>query len=616
MAGWWKTDRHLFVYLGLAVVTLAVFYQVHGFKFINLDDPGYIYKNPHIKDGITFHSIAWAFTSGYASNWHPLTWISHMLDWRLFGANPAGHHLVNLLFHIANTLFLFFVLNRMTKAFWQSAFVAALFALHPLHVESVAWVAERKDVLSTLFWLLTMWAYLRYVERPKIGDYLLIVVFLALGLMAKPMLVTLPFVLLLLDYWPLGRLAPAVSRQPKKQNKRLSLSYLVFEKIPLFAMAAASSIVTFIVQQKGGAMSDAEAYSFGVRLANAFIAYLQYIIKMLRPVGLAFFYPHPGTHVSLFFAAISAVLLLVATIVVIRFAPNHRYLATGWFWYLGTLVPVIGIIQVGDQAIADRYTYVPLTGLFIIIAWGLPELLAGWSCRRIALQSSALTVLTALTVCTYLQLPYWKNSLTLCQHALKVTRDNYLAHFNMTEMLMQLGRSDEAMRQNFEAVRIKPNFAPAINNLGDVLFGAGKTDEAAGYYERALALNPGIAEAHANLGIVLANRGNYDEAVKHFRAAAQVIDTPRIHTDLGSALLNLGRFDQAAREYEKVLRVEPNNAGAHNDLGVALFQMGKIDVAIAQFNRALQIDPNYAPVKDNLKKVLAEKQKLQIQPKT
>ena len=364
-----KKYQSICIYLVLALTTTAVFYQVCTYDFVNYDDFMYVYKNPNIQAGITLKAIKWALTVGYASNWHPLTWLSHMLDWQLFGPKAGGHHLTNLIFHIANTLLLFIVLKQMTHRLWPSAFVAALFALHPLHVESVAWVAERKDVLSTFFWMLTMWAYVRFVGRPKIASYLLVVVFLALGLMSKPMLVTLPFVLLLLDYWPLSRL----SQKHGKAGTKCSLSYLLIEKIPLFAIVLASCIVTFIVQEKGGAMPTTKNYDFFIRLANASISYLQYIIKMIWPARLAMFYPHPGQNVSILYAVISAALLLAVTILILRFAANRRYLVTGWFWYLGTLVPVIGLVQVGDQAFADRYSYVTLTGLFIIIAWGLPN---------------------------------------------------------------------------------------------------------------------------------------------------------------------------------------------------------------------------------------------------
>jgi tetratricopeptide (TPR) repeat protein len=564
----------------LALVTLVVFYQVHSFAFVNFDDTIYVSKNLNIQAGITLKTIKWALTAGYAYNWHPLTWLSHMLDWQFFGPNPAGHHLVNLAFHIANTLLLFVILKQMTHRLWPSAFVAALFALHPLHVESVAWVSERKDVLSTFFWMLTVWAYVRFVGRPKIANYLLIVVFLALGLMAKPMLVTLPFVLLLLDYWPLDRFGP---KDGKAGSKR-SLSYLLIEKVPLFAIVLASCIITFIVQKESGAMRTIETCSFPIRFANASISYVQYIIKMIWPARLAVFYPHPGHNVSVLYAVISAVFLLAITILVLRFARNHKYLVTGWFWYLGTLIPVIGIVQVGDQAMADRYSYVTLTGLFIIIAWGLPELLEIWpyqtrpTNRKTVLWVSSLIVLSALAVCTYLQVGYWKDTITLCQHALNVTENNYGAHFGMTEMLLKQGRVDEAIWHNTEAVRIKPDHIEAINALGFALYCKGKVDEAIGYYKRVIEINPRHFGANFNLGIALAAKGRFAEAVK---------------------------------PYEEALRIQPQNAIAHNALGIVLLRQGKFDEAIAHFNQAVQINPGYAVAKKNLNLALDKKQKSQ-----
>ena len=408
--------RSFLICLILGLITFAVFYQVHSFKFITYDDPYYVYKNPDIQSGITLESIKWAFTTGWTANWHPLTWLSYMLDWQLFDSNPAGYHVVNLIFHIINTLLVFIVLGQMTHSLWPSAFVAALFALHPLHVESVAWVSERKDVLSTFFWLLTIWAYSRYVNKPGISRYLRIVIFLALGLMSKPMLVTLPFVLLLLDYWPLNRI-----------KSKHSLLRLFIEKIPLFVMVITSSVVTYLIQRKEGAVTTFAMLPLKFRILNALVSYIGYIEKMFWPSRLAVFYPHVGRNTSILYAIISAGLLLAATVLVIRFAKNHRYLVTGWFWYIGTLVPVIGIIQVGIQGMADRYSYITLTGLFIIIAWGMADLLAKWRYKKIVLASLALLIVSTISICTYNQLRYWRNTLTLFQHAIDVTKNNYMA---------------------------------------------------------------------------------------------------------------------------------------------------------------------------------------------
>ena len=600
--------RNFWICLVLTFVTAVVFYQVYTYDFVNFDDAEYVYKNPNIQAGMTLEAIKWAFTTSRTANWHPLTWLSHILDWQLFGHNSAGHHITNLIFHIANTLLLFIVLKQMTGAIWPSAFVAALFALHPLHVESVAWVSERKDVLSTFFWLLTMWAYVRFVRRPKITGYLLVVLFLALGLMAKPMLVTLPFVLLLLDYWPLDRFGP----KRGKAGTKYSLLHLLIEKIPLFAMVLASCIVTYIVQQKGGAMSEGENYSFPIRLANASISYLQYINKMIWPARLAMFYPHPGRNVSFLYTIISAVLLLAVTILILRFAKGRRYLVTGWFWYLGTLVPVIGFIQVGGQAMADRYSYITLTGLFIIIAWGLPELLGKWPHRKVVLWMASLLVLSALAICAHIQQRYWKNTITLCEHALKVTDNNYKAHFCIADMFLEQGRIEEAIRHNTETLRIKPNYTRALSSLGVALHRAGRIDEAMYYYKRALEINPGFAPAYANLGCVLAAKGKFAEAISFCNKALQIApDLIEARLNLGFALTNSGRFAEAVEEYEKILLIQPRNAVAHNDFGVTLSRQGKFDEAVAHFNQAIRIDPNYTTARNNLNLAIAERQKLQ-----
>jgi len=604
--------RSFWICLALTLATAAIFCQVRNYDFIDLDDLAYVYENPNIQAGITPKAIKWAYTTSHVDYWHPLTWLSHMLDWQLFGPNPAGHHLTNLILHIANTLLLFIVLKRMTHTPWPSAFVAALFALHPLHVESVAWVAERKDVLSTLFWLLTMAAYLRYVKHPGVARYLLTLLTFAMGLTAKPMLVTLPFVLLLLDYWPLARIP---SRQNKKHtdihSHRRILYHLIREKIPFFALSALSSVITFLGARSIGAVVAVTMVPLKLRVSNTLVSYVEYISKMFWPSRLAVLYPYPSQSVSILYAVISAAILLSITILILRFAKDHRYLITGWFWYLGTLVPVIGLVQVGEQALADRYTYITLTGLFIIIAWGLPDLLAKWRYKKIALALSALLIILAMSICTHFQLRYWRSDLTLFQHALDVTEDNYTAHYCVAKSLRKQGTLDKAIYHYSEVVRIKHDDLKALNGLGASLYEAGRIDEAIYYYKRALEIKPDTAEVHANLGLALAARGNFAEAVRHYRTATKTIDTPRIHSDFSYALLNLGQFQEAVKEYEKILSIQPQNVTAHNDLGVALFRQGKFDEAIAHFNQAIQIDPDYTSARNNLNIVLAEKQKLQ-----
>jgi tetratricopeptide (TPR) repeat protein len=594
--------------LTLTLVTLAVFYQVHSFEFLNYDDQIYISENPNIHNGITLKAVKWAFTA--ASNiyfWHPLTWLSHILDWQLYGNNAGGHHITNLIFHILNTLLLFFVLKQMTRAIWPSAFVAALFALHPLHVESVAWIYERKDVLSTFFWFLTMWAYVRYVRGPKIAGYLLVVAFLALGLLSKPMLVTLPFVLLLLDYWPLDRL----SSKSDKAGKKHSLPYLLVEKVPLFAMVAVSCIITFNNQKKIGAMGLMENLSLSVRLANTSISYMQYIIKMVWPARLAFFYPHPVENVSILFTVTSAVLLAAATILVLRFAKKHPYLFTGWFWYLGTLVPVIGIVQVGRQAMADHYTYIPLTGLFIIIAWGLPEFVKKWPHRKIVPWSSSLIVLSALIICTFFQLRYWKDDISLCQHALAVTTNNYHAHYSMTKELLKQGRNEEAVLHCSEALRIEPDDLNAQIGLTSALLAAGKLDQTEIECQKFLQNEPNDPNLLNNLGVAFGRQGKFDQAVKYLtKALENNPDFAEAHTNLGYALVLQGKYDQAAGHFVEVLRLDPRSSLAHYHLGCILVQKGRLDEGITHFKQALLINPDFTDAKNSLNAALAEKLKL------
>jgi len=508
-----KKSLVLSIYFALAVSALLVFWQVRNFSFINYDDNFYVYENPHVLNGLTAGNITWAFTTGSASFWHPLTWLSLMLDRQLFGPNAAGFHLVNLFFHIANTLILFLVLRQMTQKLWQSAFVAALFALHPLHVESVAWIAERKDVLSTFFWLLTMSAYWQYVKKPGIVRYLLTLLIFALGLMAKPMLVTLPFVFLLLDYWPLYRI---------KHFDWQVIYRLVFEKIPFIVLSIASSVIAFLTQQSNSSISSFAAIPLKFRIGNALISYVKYIEKLFLPTGLAAFYPHPFENVSVVYAVISAGVLLAVTILVLRFAKNHRYLVTGWFWYLGTLLPVIGIIQVGSHAMADRYSYITLTGLFIIIAFLTPQLLSRLPHRKIALGISMLTALTALGISAQKQTMYWNNSTTLFSHALAVTNNNFLAHSCLGQELYKQGKLALAVEHLNKALQINPNYTNAIINLGCVSTDRGYFIQAIDYFQKALQLKPDSVDALTNLGTALLRQGKLKEAIIHIRRSLQI----------------------------------------------------------------------------------------------
>ena len=593
------------VYLVLIFVTLVVFHQLPSYDFINLDDNLYIYENTRVQAGLTLEGVAWAFSTFEAYNWHPLTWLSHMLDFQLFGLRPGLHHLTNLLFHLANTALLFFVLRRMTGALWRSGFVAALFALHPLHVESVAWVAERKDLLSTFFWFLTMWAYARYAERPGLNRYLPVLLFFAFGLLAKPMVVTLPFVLLLFDFWPLGRMQfHQVGNDSRPLEPRVPVFRLVWEKIPLFTLAAISIVVTFAAQQKGGALKSLEAFPLTTRIANALISYVSYIGKMIWPQNLAVYYPHPAA-VPTWQAAGAGLLLICLSALFIWTSRKRPYLAVGWLWYLGTLVPVIGLVQVGSQAMADRYTYLPLVGLFVALAWGVPSLLARWHHRQSILAISATILLVSFTVCTWLQLRHWQNSLTIFQHTVNVTTDNYFAHNNLGVALARAGRLGEAVDHYHVALRIKPYQAEVYNNLGNALEAQGNVDEAIRRYTEALRIEPDNAKAHNNLGNALASRGNVDEAISHYSEALRIEpDYAGAHYNLGNVLAERGNVEEAINHYNEALRIWPDWAGAHNNLGVALERRGNFKEAIRHYYEALRIKPDYPKAKDNLERAL------------
>lgn len=611
----------ILICLILAAAVIAVYYQVCSYDFIEYDDPQYVYENPVIQKGFTHESVKWAFTAGQVAYWHPLTWLSHILDWKLFGANAGGHHFVNLVFHIANTILLFIVLARMTQSKLSSAFAVGLFALHPLHVESVAWVSERKDMLSAFFWILTMWAYTRYVEKSGFGNYLLIIVCYLCALMSKPIAMTLPFVLLLLDYWPLNRLewngpkdGPGYEIKENPQHKAGGLSILgrlVLEKIPLFIFAVLSGVITFFNQKKVGAMNVGQEWGFLVRIKNVPVSYLQYIKKTIWPDKLSFFYPHQAHEISSVKVIASVFVLILITIFVLVYIKKHRYLFTGWLWFLGTLIPVIGIIQVGDQAYADRYTYISLTGLFIMIAWGVPELIGKWKYRKEILWISSIAVLSVLGVLSYIQQKYWKNTETLCEHALEVTEDNFKAHFFLAKTFFSQGNNEGVLEQTREGLALKPDFVYLINLKGVTLSRMGRFDEAIECYRRELEIDPNRTHAYANIGFAYASGGQYEDAVKYYRKALESLDKPEIHNNLGDVLLRLEKYSEAVEEYKKVLLEIPDNAEIHNKLGFTFAYTGQYDEAIAHFKEALRIDPNHPGAKTNLELVTAERQKLQ-----
>lgn len=597
--------RYFLVCLFLIISTFSVYWQVHNYEFINFDDDLYITDNLNVQAGLTIESITWAFTTIHASNWHPLTWLSHMLDCQLYGLNPEGHHVTNLLFHIANSLLLFFVFKRMTGHFWRSAFLASLFAIHPLHVESVAWISERKNVLSTFFWMLTMWSYIWYVQHPRIDKYLLVILFFILGLMSKPMLVTLPFVLLLLDYYPLCRFHKSGGNIDTIQRSKVFR--LILEKLPFFILVGISSAITFYAQKNGEAVKSMDLFPVQARIANALIAYASYILKMLYPSRLAVLYPHPGSYPWWQITG-ACFLLLYISCMAIRFIKRHPYFIIGWLWFLGTLVPVIGLVQVGDQSMADRYTYIPLIGIFFIISWGIPELLQRWRHSKKIITITATITLFILMLATFTQTGYWKNSITLFEHTLMLTKNNFKTHNNLGVAFQKKGVIDDAIKHFKEALRIKPDCEDAHYNLGNAYKKEGLIDKAIKQYEEVLRIKPDHVDAHNNLGNALKEQGLLDDAIRHYKEVLRIKpDYVKAYSNLGVVLEKQGLIEDAIKYYEEALRIKPDYANAHSNLGVALFHKGDINGAIEHFRKALQINPDNVNAQNNLNALLSIK---------
>ncbi len=603
--------RDWWIYAALSLAIAAAYAQVHDFQFVNYDDPEYVTENLHVRQGLTASGIDWAFQSTEYANWFPLTWLSHMLDVELFGLNAGRHHLTNIAIHALTTLLLFALLRKITGDRWPSASVAFIFGLHPLHVESVSWIAERKDVLSGLFYILALWAYVLYVQRPGSMRYAAMVIFFACGILAKPMIVTLPFVALLLDVWPLNRF-----------SRRAFV-----EKIPLFAMSLVSAVIAYIVQQRGGAVNTLAEIPFTLRLENAAVSYITYIAQFNWPARLAVFYPLPASIPA--WQWIGAIVMLAGLTMV---AVRSRPVAVGWLWFLGTLVPVIGLVKIGLQSHADRYTYIPLIGLSMAVAWGAQRFrwmtipLAIWAC--------------AIAAATFVQVSNWRNSTTLFAHAIAVTDGNYIAENNLGAALRQAGRRPEALAHFEAALRLFPGYPEAQNNLGEALLVAGKVDEALPHIEDALRLDPTLAEAHINLGSARNKQGRPDLAEPEYRAALQLQpssaaahdglavvleetnhpeeaiaealqaialdpDDPDAHYNLGRLYGLTGRSDLAIAQFRETIRLEPGNAEAHFNLGNAYAQKDQITEAVAEFSAAVHSDPSYASAHFNLASALA-----------
>jgi cytochrome c-type biogenesis protein CcmH/NrfG len=572
----------------LAVVTWVVFAQTLRYDFVNYDDPQYVYQNARITSGINFANVAWAISHLHSEHWHPLTTITHMLDCQLHGVNAGWHHFANVLLHCLAVVLLFVALQRMTGALWRSAFVSAVFAVHPLHVESVAWIAERKDVLSAFFFTLTLLAYLHYTRAPSIGRYLTVALVVALGLMSKPMLVTLPFVLLLLDYWPLGRFEARVS------NTGRQLLRLVLEKIPLVALSAVSSMVTFLAQR--GAIGWTEQLPVPTRISNALVAYVIYIRQMLWPARLAVFYPHPENRLPALEISLALIVLVGITAVAFVFRKKAPYFVTGWLWYLGMLVPVIGLVQVGWQGHADRYTYLPQIGLYIAVTWTVTDLTRSWRFQRISLGAAAMIVVGALSWLGWLQTSYWRDSETLFTHALDVTTNNDVALNNLGIIFLDKGQLDDAISKLQAAIDLRPENAPAHDNLAKALLKKGQVAEAMVHYRKFLELEPVNVEARNTLGTALIQQGHVREAIDQWQQALA------LQPENGNAANNLAWVfatctdesirdgTRAAELGEKALRISGGKIPMiHKVLAAAYAESGRFADAVETAQRGAEL---------------------------
>ncbi len=632
-----RQNSELIVFTVLTALVIFIYGQTVGFGFINFDDNQYVYENPFVFSGLSWTTIKWAFSEFHSANWHPLTWLSHQLDATLFGLNAGAHHATNVIFHLINSILAFIVFQIYTKSFWKSAVIAALFAVHPMHVESVAWISERKDVLSTMFWLLTMWTYFGYVEKGKNRNcYLLTILLFILGLMAKPMLVTLPFVLLLMDYWSLERLKNLKDLKP-----------LIIEKIPFFVLSAASSYITILAQKSSGAIQNLEALPFQTRIINAVSAYAKYIISLFYPVNLSVWYPY-NENFSVLEIAGSVILLIAVTAFCLWQVKKRKYLIVGWLWFLGTLVPVIGLVQVGAQPMADRYTYLPYFGLFIMLVCGLAELFDYLKINRKAVLLLSIVVVLILSFISFRQTSFWKSDETLYAHSLSVTQDNYLILQNYCHFLMLKDRLDEAEKLCRDSIEVKPRYAEAVNTLGIIQFKRGQYAEAAESFGKTLEIAPGYKEIYFNYSNALSLSGKPVEAEEQL-AKAIVFTPPNANpvvwietlSNLAAAYGKAEKFENAAENYTRILQIAPERADIRANYALTLYKLKKLDEAqnqieysirqnpdlpdsynnyglillaknekekaAEQFEKALKLKPDFKQAEENLKKAKGEK---------
>jgi len=586
-----------FICFLLVVINLIVYGQTIEFPFSLYDDGIYAAHNPHVLSGLTWSNIVWALVNLEAGFWHPLTWLSLMVDGHLYGTYAGGYHLTNVFLHIGNTLLLFLIMRRLLGGEWRGALVAALFAIHPLHVEPVVWISSRKDVLSTFFWMLTMYFYIWYANRPDWGRYTLVLFCFACGLMAKPMIVTLPLVLLILDNWPLGRRHVGMET-PWGRLAGRHIFHLLLEKLPLMIMAAMSIIVTVYAEKGVGALVTADRLSFPDRAANMLVSYVTYLVKMIWPVNMAVFYPHPGQWPAWQVAASGGVIVAL-TILSFCLRKKYPHVAVGWLWYLISLAPVSGILQVGAHAMADRYTYIPFIGLFWLAACSLPHRLQGW--RRQSMIVALIILLTTLTAVAWRQALYWGNDLTLFRHAIAVTKNNYIAEANLASALMTHGDDEAAINHFQRSIAIKPNYEPAYYGMGVLLKKKGQDSAALRCFEAVLAIEPRFFAAYIQMGDLHFRNKKYSEASKYYRKAIQL--SPPMNAPwnlLGVALMHEMAYAEAMHALRKALNYQPDHAGIHNNLAMAYLAVGKTENAIAHFQEAISRQPDYANAHYNL----------------
>jgi tetratricopeptide (TPR) repeat protein len=603
-----RADRAA-ILAAIFLVTLAVlpYLQTLRYDFVDYDDHLYVIENPHIEHGLNLSSVGWAFTTFRTGNWHPLAWLSHMLDVDLWGAKAGGHHFTSVLLHSGNTLLLFFVLLRMTGSLWRCALVSALFAVHPLHVESVAWISERKDVLSTFFGLLALWAYLAYARSGSTRKYLLMIGFFVLSLMAKPMLVTFPFLLLLLDLWPLRRWKLwTIESQMVSSLEPQPFRRVLLEKVPLFVIAALFSIVAIISQHEGQSIVGLDDIPLGSRLGNTVVGYTFYLSKLLAPLKLTFFYPHPE-YWPLSDVALSALFLLIVTVATIVYRRQHPWLLIGWLWFVGTLVPVIGLVQIGWQAMADRYTYVPSVGVFIMIVWSIPAALPSRFPRTSMAAAAVFIALFAAK--TWRQVSYWKDSRTLFTHAAQATRGNFLAHQYLGNRLEKEEDYMGALKLYRVAAAERPAYAK-INiheNIANILIRQGRYTEAMSELKSAIEINPKSSVAYNSMGSVMTAWNENDQAATYFRRAVELDPkNTAAHINYGMASVTLGRWDEAIAQLSPVVRAEPKRLVARTNLALALANRGDPGQAIEELRQVLQIDPKFAAAQEALQKIEAQ----------